>query len=428
MFTEGHENEKRGIQLALRTLHVSPYFMPAHDSGGPVESLYRLCLNLARLGYDVRVLTTNANGPRKVLDVVPGKQVAVAAGFEVTYMSRIARLALSPRLLLRLPSEVRAANVVHLTGVYSSTTFATLLACRLIGRPLVWSPREALERRHESGAVSAGNLLESSVKTLHKRLWVAACRMVAPRTTVLALSSEAERIESRRRFPRFSVAIIPNAIRIPANIKRTVADGILRLGYIGRLHPQKGIENLLEACRLLKQQGIACSLVIAGTGRAGYIRSLNRVISALGLAGVVRMTGKVHGSSKRAFFSGLDLLVVPSHVANSASAVIEGLAFAVPVVASRSTPWMRLEEEGCGLWVDNDPPSLALAISRMRDMPLEEMGRRGREWVRAEFSWDRAAREVSNAYSVILRRAPIFGEAASTRDPIPAARESALRD
>jgi glycosyltransferase involved in cell wall biosynthesis len=139
------------------------------------------------------------------------------------------------------------------------------------------------------------------------------------------------------------------------------------------------------------------------------------------------MTGNVHGSSKRDFFSALDLLVVPSHVANSDSAVIEGLAFGVPVLASRSTPWIRLEEEGCGLWVDNDPPSLALAISRMRDMPREEMGRRGREWMRAEFSWDRAAREVSNAYSVILRRAPIFGEAAITRDPIPAARESALR-
>jgi glycosyltransferase involved in cell wall biosynthesis len=386
--------------------------MPTHSYGGPVASLYRLCLNLARVGCDVRVLTTNADG-RNVLNVQPGREVAVAAGFEVTYMGRIGGT-FSPGLLMRLLPEVRRAQVVHLTGVYSFTTLPTLLACRLMGRPLVWSPRGELQSWRGSRA------------RLLKRLWEVACRLAAPRTTILLLTSETERAESLRRFPNFSTAVMPTAVRVPASVNHTAAaDGALRLGYIGRLHPCKGIDNLIEACRIVKRQGIACSLVIAGTGRSRYTRFLRRKIDALGLAGAVRMASEVHGSAKRAFFEALDLLIVPSHAESVATAVAEGLAFGVPVIASRHTPWAQLEDQSCGLWVDNDPESLANAITQMRAMPLEQMGQRGREWMSADFTWDAAARKVCNAYFTMLSGASILGETAGARDSIAAARQSA---
>jgi glycosyltransferase involved in cell wall biosynthesis len=397
----------------LKILHVSPYFRPARGYGGSTESQYRLCLNLARLGCDVRVLTTNADGPRKVPNVQPGKEVAVAAGFEVTYMGCIGRHAVSPRLLMRLLPEVRRAHVVHLTGVYSFTTIPTLLACRLMRKPLVWSPRGTLQRWRGSYA------------RLLKQPWELACRIAAPRTTTLHLRSETERVESLRNFPSFSTAVIPNAVRVPATVKHEAADGTFRLGYIGRLHRRKGLENLLEACAILRDQDVAFSLVIAGAGRARYTRSLRRKIDGLGLAGMVRMAGEVHGTAKRAFFEALDLLVMPSHAESFASAVAEGLAFGVPAVASRGTPWAQLEDRGCGLWVDNSPQSLAQAIVRMRTMPLEEMGQRGRRWMSAEFSWDRAAREVCNAYSVMLGGTPMLADTAS--EALAAAGESASR-
>jgi glycosyltransferase involved in cell wall biosynthesis len=389
--------------------------MPAHSYGGKAESLYRLCLNLARIGCDVRVLTTNADG-RRVVDVQPRKEIAVAAGFEVTYMSRVGGGTFSPGLLMRLVREVRRTQLVHLTGVYSFTTLPTMLACRLMGRPLVWSLRGALQ----GWRGSRGGLL--------KRLWWVACRIAAPRTTMLHVTSEIERAESLRRFPNFPAVVAPNAVRVPATVNHTAAsDGTLRLGYIGRLHRRKGIENLIEACRIVKDRGIACSLVIAGSGRRRYTRSLIGKIDALGLAGAVRMAGEVHGGAKRAFFEALDLLVVPSHAESFATAVAQGLAFAVPVIASRRTPWARLQDQGCGLWVDNDPKSLADAIVQMRAMPLEQMGSRGRQWMSAEFTWDGAAREVCNAYSLMLSGVPILGETASVGDSMATARESSTR-
>ena len=396
----------------MKVLHVSPYFMPARAYAGPVESLYRLCLSLSRLGCDVRALATNGNGLGKVLEVEVGAEVAVAAGFEVTYAGRIARHSVSPGLVARLPFEIHRADVVHLTGVYWFTTIPTLLACKLMGKPLIWSPRGELQRWRGS----RGRVL--------KRIWEMVCRLSAPRSTILHLGSETERNAALSRMPRFSAAVIPNAVRAPTAIKRTASEGRLRLGYIGRLHQRKGLDNLLQACRILKDQGAAFSLVIAGSGRSRYTRELSRKIAALDLGNTVRMAGEVHGNAKREFFESIDVLLVPSFGESFGSAVAEGLAYAIPVIASRNTPWSRLVEKGCGLWVDNAPESLAAAIVEIDAMPLEEMGLRGREWMAAEFSWDAIAREFCNTYSAMLRGVPAIGAAAAADSSIAPAQET----
>src|SRR5690242_3503877 len=53
----------------LKVLHVTPSFYPAFAYGGPTYSAYALCRSLARQGSEVRVLTTDANGPDSDLDV-----------------------------------------------------------------------------------------------------------------------------------------------------------------------------------------------------------------------------------------------------------------------------------------------------------------------------------------------------------------------
>ena len=84
--------------------------------------------------------------------------------------------------------------------------------------------------------------------------------------------------------------------------------------------------------------------------------------------------------------------------------VAEALAHGVPVVASRGTPWAKLEEKECGLWVDNSPEFLAQAILQIRTRALSEMGVRGRDWMMREFSPDAMAEEMMGNYkSLVLR-------------------------
>ena len=399
----------------MKVLFVTPYFMPAHHYGGPIESVYRLCQNVAQLGYDVRVLTTNANGLGRVLDVETTRDVAVAAGFDVRYTSRVMRHAVAPGLLWRMLTDVRRADLVHLTAVYSFTTIPTLLACRMLGRPLVWSPRGSLQRWSGSRRVAA------------KHLWNRICRSLAPRTTVLHLTSDPEAAESRCEMPGMATVTIPNGVRIPPSIQRITTDGPLRLGYLGRLDAKKGLENLLDAMAVLKGAASVITLTIAGDGHRAYVRTLRDRVAHLGLATKITFVGEVRGATKRRFFQTTDLLVSPSYTENFAIVVAEALAHGVPVIASRGTPWQKIEDRRCGLWVDNSPASLAAAIEQIRALDLPAMGARGRAWMAAEFTWPAIARDMCNTYFSLLQRRPLFGRESDARigAQVPALRAEA---
>jgi glycosyltransferase involved in cell wall biosynthesis len=116
------------------------------------------------------------------------------------------------------------------------------------------------------------------------------------------------------------------------------------------------------------------------------------------------MIGHVEGKAKEEFFRSADVLVMPSHTENFGLVAAEALAHGVPVIASRGTPWSRVEDVGCGLWVDNDPTSLGAAMKRISSMPLWEMGLRGREWMERDFSWDSLAEKMTDVYRNCLHR------------------------
>jgi glycosyltransferase involved in cell wall biosynthesis len=301
------------------------------------------------------------------------------------------RQAVSPTLLRLLPAYIRWADVTHLTAVYSFPTIPTLALCKASGKPLVWSPRGALQR------------WDGSTRPLAKAVWERVCRSLAPKIAALHFTSEDESLQSLRRFPDFKAIVVPNGIELPENVRDISANTGLRLLYLGRLHPIKGIENLLKACEILKSQSKTCwSLLIAGQGDVQYADKLNSCIKDFGLSQQVKMIGEVAGESKQELFENANIVVVPSYTENFGMVVAEALAHGVPVIASSGTPWNRLEEIGCGLWVDNSPDSLAKAIERMNRMPLCEMGQRGREWMQKEFSWDKQAKEMIRVYEDVL--------------------------
>jgi glycosyltransferase involved in cell wall biosynthesis len=374
----------------VNILHVTPSFHPAHIYGGPTRSVYELCCNLARAGCRVRVLTTDANGPNAVLDVDTTHEIDMT-GFRVRYGHRIKDVSISPVLLRLLPEYIRWADVVHLTAVYSFPTIPTLLACRMLRKPVVWSPRGMLQR------------WQGTTRTTLKTIWERVCGLVAPPTLVLHVTSEEEQRESVARLPDMKMAVIPNGIEIPHHIARVNGQKTLRLLFIGRLHPKKGIENLLEAFGLLNGSlPMPVSLTIAGGGDRQYTKDIKERIKQLGLTERVQMTGAVSGKDKEQMFLNADVVIVPSHTENFAMVVAESLAYGIPVIASQGTPWKRLSEEACGLWVDNRPESLAEAIKQISQMPLRDMGLKGRQWMQKEFTGEVVAKKMIDLYQQLL--------------------------
>jgi len=375
----------------LKILHVTPSFYPALIYGGPTYSVYALCRSLAGQGCQVRVLTTDANGADSELDVNTRENIEICPGLFVRYCHRVADVSVSPTLLRLLASHLLWADVVHLMAVYSFPTIPTLLACRVLGKPLVWSPRGMLQR------------WDGTKRPHLKAIWDLVCRIAAPDRFVLHATSEEEARESERRLPGVKTVVVPNGVEIPQIVAYSNGRRDRRFIYLGRLHPKKGIENLLNAYSMVRNSlGTESSLVIAGEGDPQYVERLKVHIQELDLSGTVKMIGHVAGDAKRKLFETADVLIAPSHTENFGIVVSEALAHGVPVIASRGTPWRRVEEIGCGLWTDNDPVSLATAMKRITSMPLREMGCRGRQWMQREFAWDSLAEQMSGVYRNLI--------------------------
>jgi glycosyltransferase involved in cell wall biosynthesis len=261
----------------------------------------------------------------------------------------------------------------------------------MLRKPVVWTPHGAFQ--HWKGVK----------RKRAKRAWEKLCRFVAPGKLVIHTASEQEAQTALNRFPDARVVNIPHGIVIPQEVAHKDVKGILRLLYIGRLHPIKGIEQLLDACKILKCEfEKSWTLTIAGVGAPDYTRLLETRIRNLGLWQEVKLVGEVVGNAKQGLFSNIDVAVVPSLTESFSLVVAEALAHGVPVIASTGTPWRCLERMKCGLWVHNDPETLAKAIQRMSALPLRKMGSIGREWMEKEFTWERRTQEMIRCYERLI--------------------------
>ena len=366
----------------MKILHVSPSFYPTTAYGGTIRSSYGLCRGLTELGCEVRVLTTDTDGIGRNLEVANDHEVAVD-GLHVRYCHKLFRNSVSAGLLGALGEYVAWADVVHLIAVYSFPTFPTLAYCRRLQKPLIWSPRGSLQRWDGSTRVAA------------KFVWERVCRMLALKDrVVLHTTSEEEARQSQARFRDLRTVIVHNGVELPERVRRSGPTAELRITYLGRLHPIKGIENLLDACKLIEGDADPWHLKIAGSGEGDYPNLLKAKVEKLGLQARVEFTGEVFGEARENLFAESDILVAPSYVENFGMVIAEALAHEVPVIAGRGTPWHGLQTNQCGLWAENDAASLATAIRQMRTLPLREMGRRGRCWMEREFSWDAVSRQM----------------------------------
>ena len=167
-----------------------------------------------------------------------------------------------------------------------------------------------------------------------------------------------------------------------------------RVGYVGRIAPQKDVGTLIAAFGRLS--GPACLLIVGdGPGRRAAEAQARR------LAGPVRFTGFAAHARIPAVLRHIDLLVLATRYEELPSVLIEGMAAGLPVIASRVGGIPALVEDDVnGLLVPpGDPAALAAAISRI----LTEPGTAARLAAAARqtaqrYTWPALARQVAAVY------------------------------
>jgi glycosyltransferase involved in cell wall biosynthesis len=119
--------------------------------------------------------------------------------------------------------------------------------------------------------------------------------------------------------------------------------------FLGRVHPKKGVDLLLEAWA--SRPG-ALPLVIAGPGEANFVDSL-RARAGSG-SGTLIWTGMLTGDLKWGALRAAEAFILPSHQENFGLAVVEALACGTPVLISNKVNiWREILEDQAGLVAEN---------------------------------------------------------------------------
>jgi glycosyltransferase involved in cell wall biosynthesis len=165
-----------------------------------------------------------------------------------------------------------------------------------------------------------------------------------------------------------NVHIIPSALVVPPGEPSWRApQRPIRLGFVGRFHPQKGLDLLIDWVAAARDAGIDWHLVLRGRAspeETGYWRRIEARIREAEIADRITVEGwKDWQSDWRAVYAGIDVLLVPSVLPEPLGRVImEALGSGVPAIAYPAGGIPTLVKHGVTGYLADTPSSFVSAL------------------------------------------------------------------
>ena len=249
-------------------------------------------------------------------------------------------------------------------------------------------------------------------------------------TAIVAVSEHGRRDLIRARSPGSRTVTIPNGLadrelsRLRAIAAERPAQGRIglpaRVGYLGRLSPEKGTRELTELAGSLAAG--SATLEIAGDGPDRVW--LEEALRSVAHRNSIRLRGPV--SDPASFLRDVDILVVPSHNEGMPYVVLEGMAAGCAVVAFAvgGIPEVISGRDLGVLVTPGDVAGLIAAVAHLAADPIRvaAMGRAGSDHIAKQFALDGRVPALWDAYG-----RPDLAAAAPARAGDEVARDEADR-
>ena len=366
---------------------VSPYDF-AHP-GGVTNHISSLDLQLTRMGHDVKVI---APASRVVKDF-GDRFIAIGRPFPIPSSDSIIRVSISMHLAPAI-KEVLAReqfDIIHL-----HEPFMPMLCSAMVrfSNTVTVGTFHAAEGKpgYNWGRPISTWLIRQRLHNLHGRI---------------AVSKPAQEYHSK--YIPGSYEIIPNGIDLErfsdsVTPMERFQDGKLNILFVGRLEFRKGLNYLLNAFLLVKQEIPESRLIVVGPGTR-LRKRYERWIEKTGLEDVV-FVGYVSNEDKARYYKTADIFCAPATSRESFGIVLlEAMATGKPVVATNIPGYASVVSDGeDGLLV---PPQNYQELARalltlLNDEALrKQMGARGEAKSR-EYSWELVSRRIMDYYLRVI--------------------------
>ena len=290
----------------------------------------------------------------------------------------------------RISRGVLHPDIVHIHGLWSPPLHQMSKCARANKIPVVWSTH---------GMTAPWSMRHKWWKKWFA--WHLYQRRDLSSAKILHVTTEQEAGWNRKLGLKNVQVVVPLGTYLPPiNAHQTCRScEYLRVLFVGRIYPVKGLMNVVHAAALLKDVHVRFRVV--GPDQAGHKAELLKEAARLGVSELFEWAGPKYGEELRKEYEECDMLILPSFTENFGAVVVDALAHGKPVLASRFTPWKVLSEEKCGWWVSNDPHSLASTLSDIQLLDVSElsdMGNKGRKLIKQSYVWDVVCDSMKSAY------------------------------
>ena len=355
------------------------------DAGGPPVVVVRMAGALCDL--DVAVNLLYATPPDRTSLAIPVGVTAHAVKWTGNAWNRYRAFRGAASRLIREDG----IDLVHDHGLWLPENIGAADAALATRRPLVLQP---------CGMLQAWAFAQQAAK---KQLaWWLYQRRRLRRAAAVIVTADAERAESAARIGAAAppMPLIPHGVDAP--LPTPGLERQRQALYLGRLHPKKQVDVLLDAWAQIRPTG--WRLAIAGSGDPDYEQALRAQAARLGIAEQVRFLGAVHGDAKSALLAGSQLFLQPSLHENFGLAVAEAMMHGLPALTTQEMPWQQLATQRCGWSVPADAASVRAAMAEGLALPAEtlaDMGARARR-LGEQYSWPAAAATTQQLYASLI--------------------------
>ncbi|CAK0760037.1 colanic acid biosynthesis glycosyltransferase WcaL [Escherichia coli] len=179
----------------------------------------------------------------------------------------------------------------------------------------------------------------------------------------------------------------------------------LEIISVARLTEKKGLHVAIEACRQLKEQGMAFRYRILGIGP--WERRLRTLIEQYQLEDVVEMPGFKPSHEVKAMLDDADVFLLPSVTGADGDmegipvALMEAMAVGIPVISTLHSGIPELVEADKSGWLvpENDARALAQRLAAFSQLDTDELApvvKRAREKVEHDFNQQVINRELAS--------------------------------
>lgn len=369
--------------------------------GGAERQASLLAAGLAKSGDEVTVVTRHLPG-HPAHEVREGVQIhrAIRPG----RWSVLFGLGLLLSLFTFFASRRGRFDVVHITGIH----LGTYVPCRLRRRS---GFRVVLRPMGPGPLGDLATLAAQRFWPLWRRGDTPTVRhllgTIQEADAVVALNQDLAAELAATGFPPERIVRINNGVPVPdVAWDATSAQAVRRhLGLpggpvllcVGRLHKQKGVDDLLHSLPLVLKPYPELTLLLLGNGP--FEADLKALASALGISSRVRFLGF---QDPLPYLQAADIFVLPTWGEGISSALLEAMAAGLPCIATRVSGNTELiEHSETGLLVEpRQPPGLAEAISGLlEDTTLRRtIGRNARQRVQTAYTTKRMVADYRSLF------------------------------